>query len=427
MKSRKAKVLHRAGGMCLLEHVVEAALGLTTADHIVAVIGHQAEEVRKELTPREIRFQVQTEQHGTGHALLQCAGVRGLESGRVLVLYGDCPLLRTETLQRLLDAHEASSPAATLVTTVLEDARGYGRIIMDSDGSVAAIVEEKAATAEQKKIREINSGIYVFEASELWHRLATIPPNPASGEIYLTDMAEALRRDGLRVLPFRVDDPTDIIGINNRVELAEVDAIFRQRKCRELMLAGVTIEKPESVIIDSKVAVGADTVIEPYTRLLGRTTIGEDCRVRSFSVLEDAVLEDRAEIGPFARLRMNACVESGAHVGNFVELKKTRLGAGAKAMHLAYLGDSDIGEKVNIGAGTITCNYDGRTKHPTKIGAGAFVGSNSTLVAPVEVGEGSYVAAGSVVTDAVPADALAIARGRQTNKEGWARRRREGK
>ena len=427
MKSRKAKVLHRVGGMCLLEHVVEAALGLTAADQIVAVIGHQAEEVKQELAPRGIRFQLQTEQHGTGHALLQCAGMRGLESGRVMVLYGDSPLLRSTTLAALLGAHEATGPAATLVTTVLEDARGYGRIIMDSDGSVAAIVEEKAATAEQKKIREINSGLYVFEAAQLWHRLATLPPNPASGEVYLTDMAEALRRDGLRVLPFRAEDPTEILGINNRVELAEVDQILRLRKCRELMLAGVTIEKPETVVIDRQVQVGLDTVIEPFTRLLGRTKIGEDCRVHSFSVLEDATLEDKAAVGPFARLRPGAYLETGAHMGNFVELKKTRLGAGSKAMHLTYLGDSTIGSKVNIGAGTITCNYDGKGKYPTKIGSGAFVGSHSTLVAPVEVGEGSYIAAGSVVTEAVPPDALAIARSHQTNKEGWASKRRAKK
>jgi len=257
--------------------------------------------------------------------------------------------------------------------------------------------------------------------------LATLPPNPASGEVYLTDMAEALRRDGLRVLPFRAEDPTEILGINNRVELAEVDQILRLRKCRELMLAGVTIEKPETVVIDRQVQVGLDTVIEPFTRLLGRTKIGEDCRVHSFSVLEDATLEDKAAVGPFARLRPGAYLETGAHMGNFVELKKTRLGAGSKAMHLTYLGDSTIGSKVNIGAGTITCNYDGKGKYPTKIGSGAFVGSHSTLVAPVEVGEGSYIAAGSVVTEAVPPDALAIARSHQTNKEGWASKRRAKK
>jgi bifunctional UDP-N-acetylglucosamine pyrophosphorylase / glucosamine-1-phosphate N-acetyltransferase len=442
MKSKKAKVLHRVGGMSLLEHVIEAALGLTDPANIVAVVGHQADEVKAEVESRGIRFQVQSEQRGTGHALLQCAGMGGLDGGRLLVLYGDCPLLRTETLQRLMEVHDAAGAAATLITTVLEDARGYGRIIKDADGSVAAIVEEKAATEEQKKIREINSGIYCFESDALWPRLAALPPNPASGEIYLTDIAEALRRDGLRVSPYRVDDPKELIGINNRLELAEVDLILRDRKVRELMLAGVTLEKPETLTIDRRAEIGQDTVIEPFARILGRTKIGADCFVGAcsivdsseledgasvlpFTLVEDSHLEKGSSVGPYAHLRLGARIAEGAHVGNFVELKKTVLGAGSKAMHLAYLGDSEIGEKTNIGAGTITCNYDGRSKHKTKIGDGAFVGSNSTLVAPVEVGDGSYIAAGSVVTQGVPADALAIGRSRQVNKTGWAKTRRE--
>jgi bifunctional UDP-N-acetylglucosamine pyrophosphorylase / glucosamine-1-phosphate N-acetyltransferase len=442
MKSKKAKVLHRAGGLSLIEHVIDAALGLTEAENIVAVVGHQADEVRAEVEGRGIRFQVQPDPHGTGHALLQCAGLAGLGRGHLLVIYGDCPLLRPETLRRLVETHRESGATTTLVTTLLDDPTGYGRIIKDAGGAVEAIIEEKAATPDQKKIREINAGIYCFDADALWPRLAALPPNPASGEIYLTDIAEALRRDGLHVAPLRVDDPRELLGINNRAELAEVDLILRRRKAQELMESGVTLQQPDTITIDAKVEIGPDTIVEPYTRLLGRTKIGADCYVGAYSVVDDTVLDDGASVlphcfleeshlehgssvGPYARLRPGSHVEENAHVGNFVELKKTRLGAGSKAMHLAYLGDSTIGRKTNIGAGTILCNYDGVAKHKTTIGDGVFVGSNSTLVAPVEVGEGSYIAAGSVVTQAVPPDALAIGRSRQVNKEGWAKQRRQ--
>ena len=447
MRSRLAKVLHRAGGACLIEHVIEAALEIAPAERIVAVVGHQADRVRTAVERFGVRFALQTEQLGTGHALGVCAGLEGLDEGRILVLYGDCPLLRPETLRHLLQRHEESACAATLITTLLDNPYGYGRIIRehngpDAAGHVLAIVEEKAATAEQKQIREINSGLYCFEAAPLWQHLAALDPNPASGEIYLTDIVAALRASGHAAAACLVDDPAEILGINTRVELAEADRILRERKARELMLAGVTIERPETVTIDKHVIIGNDTIVGPFTQLLGKTRIGSDCRIGAGAILRNAVLGDEAEVlpysliddstlepgarvGPFARLRMNAIVETQAHVGNFVELKNTRLGAGAKAMHLAYLGDSVIGPDVNIGAGTITCNYDGVKKHQTQIGAGAFVGSNATLVAPVEIGAGSYVAAGSVITDAVPADSLALGRSRQVVKEGWARKRRE--
>jgi len=441
MKSRIAKVLHRAGGACLLEHVIVAAESIASPDRITAVIGHQAERVKAEVAHHGIAFHVQDEQKGTGHALRICSALPGLNEGRVVVLYGDCPLLSAATLQRLMHVHETSGCAATVITTHLTNPTGYGRIVRDSQGHVTAIVEEKAATPEQKRITEINSGIYCFEASALWPHLDQVQPNPASGEIYLTDVVEHLRAAGLATAPLVVEDPNEVLGINTRVELAEVDRLFRQRKVRELMLSGVTIEKPETVTVDLAVEAGPDTIIGPFAQLLGRTRIGAECRVGACSILENAELADGVEIfpfstvqdsrlasgahvGPYARLRMGAVVEQGAHVGNFVELKKTRLGPGSKSMHLAYLGDSTIGANVNIGAGTITCNYDGQKKHPTSIGDGAFVGSNSTLVAPAEIGAGSYVAAASVVTEPVPADALAIGRGRQINKEGWAKRRR---
>ena len=303
-------------------------------------------------------------------------------------------------------------------------------------------MEEKAASEEQKQICEINSGLYSFEAALLWEHLATLEPNPASGEIYLTDIVAALRASGHATAACVVDDPGEILGINTRVELVEADRILRQRKARELMLAGVTIERPETVTIDKHVVIGTDTIVGAFTHLLGNTRIGTECRIGAgailrnaavgdeaevlpYSLIDDSTLEAGARVGPFARLRMNATIEAEARVGNFVELKNTRLGAGAKAMHLAYLGDSAIGADANIGAGTITCNYDGVKKHQTQIGAGAFVGSNATLVAPVEIGAGSYVAAGSVITDAVPEDALGLGRSRQVVKEGWARKRRE--
>lgn len=443
MKSSMAKVLHRAGGASLVEHVIRAASSIARPEQIVAVIGHQAARVRAEVEHLGTRFQEQTEQLGTGHALKTCAGLPGLAGGRIVVLYGDCPLLSPLTLRRLVEAHEEHGCAATVITTHLENPTGYGRILRDEQDRVGAIVEEKAASAEQKRVTEVNSGIYCFEADLLWQHLERVQPNPASGEFYLTDVVELLRESGHATVPLVVEDPNEILGINTRVELAEADRIFRQRKVRELMLAGVTIERPETVTVDMGVTVGQDTVIGPFVQLLGRTVIGTDCAVGACSVLENAELADGAKIypfcvvqdsrlgagaqaGPYARLRMGAAVEAEAHVGNFVELKKTRFGSRSKAMHLAYLGDAAIGEGVNIGAGTITCNYDGRSKNPTIIGDGAFVGSNSTLVAPVEVGEGSYVAAASIVTKPVPKDALAIGRAHQVNKPDWARNRREG-
>ncbi|MEZ5351123.1 MAG: bifunctional UDP-N-acetylglucosamine diphosphorylase/glucosamine-1-phosphate N-acetyltransferase GlmU [Bryobacteraceae bacterium] len=441
MKSKQAKVLHRAGGLSLVEHVVRAARSVAGAEDIVAVVGHQAQKVQDTLAPYGVRFAEQREQKGTGHALEMCRQALEPAGGFVVVLYGDCPLLKAETVLDLVSRTRESGVAATLITTILDNPHGYGRIVRDPAGNVTAIVEEKAASQDQKLIREINSGIYCFRADLLWSHLGRIQPNSASGEIYLTDMVEILRAEGHPVAPMLLDDSSELLGINTRVELAEVDRLFRQRKTLQLMLDGVTIEQPDTVAIDQDVTIGRDTVVEPFTRILGRTAIGEDCRIGSGSVIRDSVLEDGvlidsytligtsrvgrdAHVGPFSRLRLDNDVEPGAHIGNFVELKKTRLGAGSKAMHLAYLGDSEIGAGANIGAGTITCNYDGTAKHKTRIGKGAFVGSNSTLVAPIEVGEGSYVAAGSVITDAVPEDNLALGRARQTLKPGWPSRRK---
>ncbi|MGA3189484.1 MAG: bifunctional UDP-N-acetylglucosamine diphosphorylase/glucosamine-1-phosphate N-acetyltransferase GlmU [Bryobacteraceae bacterium] len=438
MRSKQAKVLHRAGGLALVEQVVTAARTLAPYGRIVVVTGHQADQVEALLQPLGIGFARQEGQRGTGHALASCRDVVP-HDGLLTVLYGDTPLLTAATLERLRDTQTDSGAAATLITTTLSDPTGYGRVLLNEAGDVTAIVEEKACTSEQRKIQLINSGIYCFRSELLWQHIGEIEPNPASGELYLTDMAEILERHGHAVRPMHVEDATELLGINTRVELAHADRILRDRKNEELMLSGVTIERPETVTIDMRVQAGTDTLIEPFARILGATHIGEDCVIGLGSILENAILGDgvqvgpytlikdsrvdsAAQVGPFARLRMDAHVGHDARVGNFVELKKTHLGDGAKSQHLAYLGDSEIGARVNIGAGTITCNYDGEKKHQTTIGANSFIGSNSTLVAPIEIGEGSYIGAGSVITDAVPADALALGRARQVVKPGWKKR-----
>ena len=401
MKSNLAKVLHRAGGFSLVEHVVRTAGTQASADRTIVVTGHQAESVEALLGPYGVRFARQTEQKGTGHALLMTKDQAELMGGLLVVLYGDCPLLSPSTLEQLLRRHQETGVAATVITAELEDPTGLGRIILDAQGHLEAIVEQKAATPAQLAIKEINSGIYCFDAALLWKHIGEIGTSNPAREYYLTDIMQILRGHGHRVTTLRLDDPNEIFGINTKVELSVVDKLFRDRKTRDLMLSGVTIEKPETVTVDLDVTVGQDTVIEAFVQLRGRCRVGAGCRIGAGSILENAeigdevelhpytliqqsTVESKAHIGPFARLRMNAHVETGAHIGNFVELKKTRLGAGSKSMHLAYLGDSTIGAKSNIGAGTITCNYDGKTKSPTRIGDRVFVGSNSTLVAPLE-------------------------------------------
>jgi bifunctional UDP-N-acetylglucosamine pyrophosphorylase/glucosamine-1-phosphate N-acetyltransferase len=443
MKSKRAKVLHRAGGLPLVEHVVNTAAEVTAEDNIVVVVGYQAEDVKAALAHRQLHFAVQKEQRGTGHAVMACRDLLD-HTGLLVVLYGDCPLLSAGTLRRLVDTLSRGGAAATLITTRLADPTGYGRILLDERGNVRAIVEQKAASPEQLAIDLINPGMYCFQSELLWKHIGEIGTNNPAGEYYLTDMVEILIRAGHAVAAMESADSSELLGINTRIELAEVDRVFRARKCRELMLAGVTIEKPETVTIDMPAIIGADTIVGPFTHILGRTEIAEDCRIGAGCVIESSRIESGVEIapytliasshvgrdarlGPFSRLRLENEVGAGAHVGNFVELKKTHLGAGAKANHLAYLGDAEIGAKTNIGAGTITCNYDGEKKHRTEIGDSAFVGSNATLVAPVQVGDDAYVGAGSVITEPVPEGALAVGRGRQVNKEGWVAKRRAKK
>lgn len=443
LKSRRPKVLHQIGGRALLEHVIAAAAQVVEPKDIYVVIGHAAEQVRAAVAATGVRFVLQAEQRGTGHAIQTVQPeVTGYEN--LLVLSGDAPLITPETIVRLRDFHLAEDAAMTILTARPENPTGYGRVIRreSSKPDVTAIVEQKALTREQLSAPEINSGIYAFRTAPLFRHIGELSTNNAHGEYYLTDVAALLVKDGERVIALETPDIHQVLGANTIAEMMDLDAAMRMRKARELMAAGVTIFRPETSVIDSSVTVGADTIIEPFVQLLGRTTIGSGCRIRSYSVLEEATLGDDvlvrhgtiinssrvakgALLGPYAHIRPESEIGEAAHVGNFVETKKTRLGAGAKANHLTYLGDAEIGNGTNIGAGTITCNYDGKGKHRTTIGQNCFVGSDATLVAPLTIADGSYIAAGSTITEDVPADALALGRARQTNKLDWAKKMRQ--
>jgi bifunctional UDP-N-acetylglucosamine pyrophosphorylase / glucosamine-1-phosphate N-acetyltransferase len=439
LKSGLAKVLHRAGGRALVEQVLRACAPLG-AKRTIVVVGHQAEQVSAVVEPFEAESVLQHPQHGTGHAIQVARRALG-HAKFAIVLPGDAPLIRTESLRSLVAAHRAGNAAATILTAVVADPSGYGRVVRKSETQVGAIVEESQLSDEQRDINEINSSIYCFSLDKLWPALAHVKPNNKHREVYLTDAIAILASKGETVLAQVASDPREVLGCNTRADLAEVDRIFREWKRNSLMSEGVTIQLPETVLIDPEVTAGEDTVIEPGVQLLGKTKIGARCIVRTSSVLFDSVLgddvivephcvvhqsrlDDRVTVGPLARLRNGVHLKEGAHIGNFVELKKTVVGEGTKAGHLTYLGDAKIGAKTNIGAGTITCNYDGFNKHPTTIGNRVFIGSDSALVAPVRLGDGAYVAAGSTITENVPGDGLGIARGRQVNKPGWAAKKR---
>jgi bifunctional UDP-N-acetylglucosamine pyrophosphorylase/glucosamine-1-phosphate N-acetyltransferase len=408
----------------------------------VIIVGYQAEQVKASVKIAGIRFVEQRKQKGTGHALLCVREEIIPEPGSLLILNGDGPLLRPSTLSRLLSLQESRKGGGCVVTAELTDPTGYGRIVRNTTGDIAAIVEQKSASPTQAQIREINTGVYLFDSVPFWAHLNELIPDNRTGEFYLTDMVEILTRHGRPIAPLLVPDEAEVLGINTRAELAIADRILRERKSHELMLSGVTIENPSSSLIDVEVSVGMDTVIGANVQLRGRTVIGANCQIGAGSILcdcrvgdnvqilpyvvaQNSVIHENAHVGPFTRLRQNAEVGPSVHLGNFVELKNTVMGADAKANHLAYLGDATVGEATNIGAGSITCNYDGVDKHRTQIGDRVFVGSNSTLVAPLRLGSGSYIAAGSVITDDVEPDALALGRERQVNKPEWARRRRE--
>jgi bifunctional UDP-N-acetylglucosamine pyrophosphorylase/glucosamine-1-phosphate N-acetyltransferase len=444
LKSRRPKVLHQIAGRPLLAHVVAAAAEVVSPGNIFAIIGHEAQSVQQALQSTGIDFILQSEQLGTGHAMM--AARSALQRfDHVLVLSGDVPLIKAETIARVRDFHLANHAAMTMLTADPADPTGYGRVFRKivrgkETDEVDRIVEQKALRGKEVQQREINSGIYAFATRPLYAQIGKLGTDNAHHEYYLTDIAQLLRKAGEKVMALRADDSNEVLGVNTRLELAQLDAQLRDKKARELMLAGTTIFRPETCDIDADVQVGTDTVIEPFVQLIGKTRIGSDCRIRSYSIItnceigdnvlvkpgcimDDSVVRNGAEIGPYSRLRPGSDIGEGAHVGNFVETKKTRLGKGSKANHLSYLGDAQVGDKVNIGAGTITCNYDGVHKHVTVIEDGVFVGSDSTLVAPVRIGREAYIGAASCITDDVPASALAVARGRQITKEGWTKDR----
>ena len=446
LKSRHPKVLHEIAGKPLLAHVVSAAMQVVPAQNVFAIIGHEAEKVRAALQSTGIGFVLQSEQLGTGHAMMQArAALRSFQ--HVLVLSGDVPLIAPETIARVRDFHTANQAAMTILTAEPSDPTGYGRIFRKvakgkETDEVERIVEQKALRGSEARQREINSGIYAFATAPLYEQIGKLGTDNAHHEYYLTDVAELLRKAKQKVLALRANDSNEVLGVNTRMELAELDARLRAKKARELMLAGTTIFRPDTCDIDADVEIGTDTVIEPFVQLIGKTRIGADCRIRSYSVitnceigdnvlirpgciLQDSVVHNGAQLGPYSHLRPGSEIGEGAHVGNFVETKKTRLGKGSKANHLTYLGDAEIGEGVNVGAGTITCNYDGVNKHQTIVVDGVFSGSDTTLVAPVRVARGAYIGAASCITDDVPEDALAIGRARQIVKEGWAKAQRE--
>ena len=409
------------------------------------VIGHEAESVRRAFDRPGLQFIEQNEQLGTGHALMVARpAIEQSHSTAVVVLVGDVPLLRPETLTGLVKAHEKAKAAATILTTRVENPGGYGRVVRSAGNRVRAIVEEKLCTAAQRKIREINSGIICFSRSKLLDHLSDLTLKNAQREYLLTDLIQIFHSLRLKVIAYPVEDFREVLGVNDRVELAQVERILRVRKCEALMRAGVTLVNPEITRIDQDVEVGRDSVIEPGVSLLGRTRVGKDCVVQSWSIITDSILGDRVTVkpfsvvtgsemandsiaGPFAHLRDGAVVAEEARIGNFVEVKKSRIGRGTKSLHLTYIGDATLGERVNIGAGTVTCNYDGEKKHPTVIEDGVFIGSGTMLVAPVRIGKGSYVAAGSTITEDVPPDSLGVGRARQSNKEGWVKERAKSK
>jgi len=443
MKSRMPKVLHQIGGLPIIERVLRTAAALMPAS-ITVVVGHGADEVQRALAKRHgVQFVSQDQQLGTGHALLQTRSLLEGKTGTVVLLSGDVPLLTVAALHALLSVHRESGAAATVITANMPRPFGYGRIVR-TNGRVTKIVEERDTTDAQKAITEINSGIYAFDLAPLFAALDAIGTANKQGEYYLPDLVAIYRKQKRVVETSTVARADEIRGVNSRTELAEVTSMVRQQKNEELMAAGVTLIDPATTYVDADVVVGPDTVIYPCVFLEGSTKIGSACEihsgtrivnstigdrvcVRNHTVVTDSTVEAGAFLGPFAHVRPGSQLGEDVHVGNFVELKKTSLGKGAKANHLSYLGDATIGEKTNVGAGTITCNYDGEKKHQTVIGTNVFVGSNSTLVAPVTLADGSYIAAGSAVTADVPQGALAIGRSRQENKEGWVARRKGAK
>ncbi|MBB3103020.1 bifunctional UDP-N-acetylglucosamine diphosphorylase/glucosamine-1-phosphate N-acetyltransferase GlmU [Azomonas macrocytogenes] len=437
MRSALPKVLHPVAGKSMLAHVVDTARQLSPRS-IQVVVGHGAEQVREALAADDLTFVTQAEQLGTGHAVAQA--LPGLTAERVLILYGDVPLIQVQTLQRLLE--QATSERLGLLTVELADPTGYGRIVRDATGEVCAIVEHKDATPQQRAICEGNTGILAVPGARLGDWLGRLSNHNAQGEYYLTDVIAMAVSDGLVVATEQPQEEMEVQGANDRIQLAMLERYFQARAARQLMLQGVTLRDPARFDLRGEVTIGRDVLIDINVILEGRVVIedgveiGPNCVIKDSILRRNAVLKanchldgadvgEGADCGPFARLRPGAVLSARAHVGNFVEMKNARLGEGAKAGHLSYLGDAEIGARSNIGAGTITCNYDGANKHRTVMGEDVFIGSNSSLVAPVTLGDGATTAAGSTITEDVPAASLALGRARQVNKDGWQRPRKQ--
>lgn len=440
-KSEHSKVLHRLAGKPLGEYVLRAALK-ARAERTYMIVGHEAEQVRKTFDRPGIIFIEQKPQLGTGHALIVARPeIEKCPSQDLIVIVGDAPLLRGSTLLALVEAHAKARAAATVLSTIAENPAGYGRVVR-SGKNVRAIVEEKVATLSEKKVREISSGIICFARAALLEHLGELTDQNAQHEYLLTDLVAIFNKRKKRVAAYAVADSREVLGVNDRVELAQMEKLLRGRKAESLAHDGVTVVDPQNTYIDEDVEVGRDTIIEPGVSLLGLTRVGAGCLLRPHSTITDTVIGDRVTVrancvvtgceigsdvilGPFAHLRDGAVVGQDSRVGNFVEVKKSRIGRGTKAWHLTYLGDATLGDKVNIGAGTITCNYDGEKKNPTHIEDGVFIGSGSMLVAPLRIGKESYVGAGSTITEDVPPESLALGRAKQVNKDGWVRTRRQ--
>ena len=438
MKSKMPKVLHKVCGKPLSKWVIDASKA-AGADKVCAVVGHKAETV-KEVLGDVCEFALQAEQKGTGHAVMQDIDVIKNSKGEVVILNGDTPLITAETINKAIEYHKNNGNQATVITAILDDATGYGRIVRDNDGSVLKIVEQKDASEEEKKINEVNSGMYVFDAQSLVYALDKITPNNAQGEYYLTDTLEILLSAGKKIGGYAISDNDEIRGINDRVQLNEAEKIMQKRINEYHMRNGVTMRNPESVYIEDGVEIGNDTEICQNVTIKSGTKIGSDCVIGSGSMLDRAVIHDGVDVlssvilesevdegthvGPFAYIRPNCHVGKEVKVGDFVELKNSNIDDGTKISHLTYIGDSDVGKRVNFGCGTVTCNYDGKKKYRTTIGDDCFVGCNTNFVSPINVGDGVYIAAGSTITEDIPENSLSIARARQVNKEGWKDKRK---
>lgn len=438
MRSKYPKVLHKVGGKPMLQHVIDAAT-VAGCDEKIVIVGHEAELVEK-MVGSQGKIALQAEQLGTGHAVMQTAEALKGFTGTALILCGDTPLLEGEELKKFCEAHKASGAAATVLTAVMDDPFGYGRIVRDEKGNVQAIVEQKDATETQKAIKEINTGIYCMECPLMFDILATLTNDNAQGEYYLTDVLEKLNQAGQKVGGVVTEDSDMVMGINSRKQLSVAEGVMRQRILDKLMDNGVTIMDPASTFIEGSVKIGRDTIIYPYTWLEGTTEIGEDCEIGpnarftnvkigndnhlQFIYGHDCEVKNHVTAGPYVHLRPDTVISDGVKIGNYVEVKNSNVGEGTKLPHLTYIGDSDIGSGVNMGCGCITVNYDGKKKHRTIIGDNAFVGCNTNLVAPVTVQANTYIGAGSTITKEVPENALGIARAKQKNIEGWAEKYR---